>query len=123
MVRNIALTLAITVAVPAAAAQDDLRALAERAKVNAAQYHGEAEHRAGGAQASSAPTEAELAELVRDAKANARSLVGEELYDNLPERLAAGREQYGAEIARFEEQARDSVLRGIELARELAGSQ
>src|SRR5690606_25005483 len=39
------------------------------------------------------------------------------------ERLAAGREQYGAEIARFEEQARDSVLRGIELARELAGSQ
>lgn len=109
-------------------AVDGLDALAERARARAAAVDpsglpADQSPAPAPAAASHAPELHELAEAVRNAQQNARSLIGEELHDGLESQLASGRAQYDAEMREIQAQSLKHFKAGIELAKDLAGSQ
>lgn len=117
--RIIGLALALALA-PAAAQQPDtsLEALADRAKANAAAY-GTAADQVDGA----VFTHQDAEELAGDIKANAREIIGSDLYDTLPSQLEQHQATYAEDMAQVQQHALDSMEAGVALARELAGSQ
>lgn len=96
----------------------EIDALADQARARAAQWKDLVE-----ADASALPTAQELGGHVRYAQDNARELIGADLHDSLPAILDAANQQYAAETAEAQQRGVEMFEAGIELARDLAGSQ
>lgn len=121
MVRRLIVGVAIAAALGAAAAQppaDSMEDLANRARANASAYDASAE-----AAADAAFSREEVEALADHVKANAREIVGAELYDTLPAQIQQYEETYAADRELAQQRALDSMEAGVELARELAGGQ
>lgn len=71
----------------------------------------------------SAPELAELAERVEYTRANANELIGQELVESIPQRFSDAREQYASEMDDVRVRTAEIFEQGLELAKELAGSQ
>lgn len=119
MVRGLVLAVGLMIASTAAGQPPhDVEGLAERARTNAAQLKIPAEQNR-----SSAPTIHELGEAVGRSRANAVDLIGQSLYEGLPARAEQARHDYAAELDQIRDRSLQVFEQGLELARELAGSQ
>lgn len=102
-----------------AAAQSslDVEELAARARANAAEGDVPA------AAQSHAPSLQELGQAVGQARDNADKLIGEDLYQDLPRIAEQASRDYATEIDQIRDRSLEVFEQGLELARELAGSQ
>ena len=111
----VALTLASAAHAQVPAPDPDVESLAARARANAAAYELETAPAQGF-------TIEELASFVRNAEENSAELLGEELAD-LPSIMESARETYSEDMTSARARTLEIFEQGLDLARELAGSQ
>ena len=119
MVRAAILCAGLLLGVGGAAAQSslDVEELAARARANAAEVDVPA------AAQSHAPSLQELGQAVGQARDNADKLIGKDLYQDLPRIAEQASRDYATEIDQIRDRSLEVFEQGLELARELAGSQ